>query len=70
LSTKGRVLEKINIGIVGTGWCDGIWADVCADHPLVDELHIAETDEGRLAEGAQATNPASATTDYRRLIEN
>lgn len=63
-------MDKINIGIIGTGWCGGIRADVCADHPLINELHIAETREERLAEVATATNPASATTDYRRLIEN
>jgi len=63
-------MDKINIGIIGTGWCGGIRADVCADHPLVNELHIAETREGRLAEVAKATDPVSATTDYRRLIEN
>lgn len=63
-------MNKINIGIIGTGWCGGIRADVCADHPLINELHIAETREERLAEVATATNPASATTDYRRLIEN
>lgn len=63
-------MDKINIGIIGTGWCGGIRADVCADHPLINELHIAETREERLAEVAKATDPASATTDYRRLIEN
>lgn len=63
-------MDKINIGIIGTGWCGGIRADVCADHPLINELHIAETREERLAEVAAATNPALATTDYRRLIEN
>lgn len=63
-------MDRINIGIIGTGWCGGIRADVCADHPLINELHIAETREERLAEVAKATNPASATTDYRRLIDN
>jgi scyllo-inositol 2-dehydrogenase (NAD+) len=63
-------MEKINIGIIGTGWCGGIRADVCADHPLINELHIAETNEERLAEVAKATEATSATTDYRRLIDN
>lgn len=63
-------MDKINIGIIGTGWCGGIRADVCADHPLINELHIAETREERLAEVAKATEPVSAVTDYRRLIEN
>lgn len=63
-------MNKINVGIIGTGWCGGIRADICAEHPLVNELHIAETRADRLAEVARATNPATATTDYAKLIEN
>ncbi len=63
-------MNKINVGIIGTGWCGGIRADICAEHPLVNELHIAETRADRLAEVARATNPVTATTDYARLIEN
>jgi scyllo-inositol 2-dehydrogenase (NAD+) len=63
-------MNKINVGIIGTGWCGGIRADICAEHPLVNELHIAETRKDRLAEVARATNPVTATTDYARLIEN
>ncbi len=63
-------MEKINIGIIGTGWCGGIRAETCADHPLVAELHIAEKREERLAEVQRATEAAVATTDYRRLLEN
>jgi scyllo-inositol 2-dehydrogenase (NAD+) len=63
-------MEKINIGIIGTGWCGGIRAETCADHPLVAELHIAEKREERLAEVQRATGAVVATTDYRQLLEN
>ena len=63
-------MEKINVGIIGTGWCGGIRAETCADHPLVAELHIAERREERLAEVQRATDAAVATTDYRRLLDN
>jgi len=63
-------MERINIGIIGTGWCGGIRAETCADHPLVAELHIAERREERLAEVQRATGAAVATTDYRRLLDN
>ena len=63
-------MKQINVGIIGTGWCGGIRADTCAASALVDELHIAEIDEARLAEVAAKTGAASATTDHRDVIAN
>lgn len=63
-------MEQINVGIIGTGWCGGIRADTCAANPLVKDLHIAEINPDRLDEVAKATNPVTATNDYRRLLEN
>ena len=63
-------MNKVNIGIVGTGWCGGIRAEACAASPYVSELHIAEIKEERLKEVAQKTKPVTATTDYRTLLEN
>jgi predicted dehydrogenase len=63
-------MKQINLGVIGTGWCGGIRAVASAASPWVRELHIAETREPRLAEVAAMTHPATATTDYRRLIEN
>jgi scyllo-inositol 2-dehydrogenase (NAD+) len=63
-------MNKVNIGIIGTGWCGGIRAEVCAASPYVSELHIAEIKEERLKEVAQKTKPVTATTDYRALLEN
>ena len=63
-------MNQIDVGIIGTGWCGGIRADVSADSPQVANLHIAENREDRLAEVAANTNPATAVTDYRRLLDN
>src|SRR6202162_2579307 len=63
-------MQKVNIGIIGTGWCGGIRAETCAASPYVSELHIAEIKEARLKEVAEKTNPVTANTDYRALRKN
>ena len=63
-------MQKVNIGIIGTGWCGGIRAETCAASPYVSELHIAEIKEARLKEVAEKTKPVTATTDYRALLKN
>lgn len=63
-------MKQINVAVIGTGWCGGIRAVACAASPWVNELHIAETKEDRLKEVAAATHPVTATTDYRKLLEN
>jgi predicted dehydrogenase len=60
----------INVAVIGTGWCGGIRAVAAAGSPWVDELHIAEVREERLAEIAALTQPVTATTDYRALLRN
>lgn len=63
-------MKQVSIGIIGTGWCGGIRADTCAASPYVSELHLAEIKEPRLKEVADRTRAATATTDYRTLLEN
>ena len=63
-------MTAVNIGIIGTGWCGGIRAEVCAASNYVAALHLAEIREARLKEVADKTKPATATTDYRTLLEN
>jgi len=63
-------MDRINVGIIGTGWCGGIRAETAADSPFVNELHIAENKPERLAEVKNLTHPKTATTDYRELIAN
>jgi scyllo-inositol 2-dehydrogenase (NAD+) len=62
-------LKQINVAVIGTGWCGGIRAETCAAHPLVKNLHVAETRPERLDEIAKKTNAVSATANYRELIE-
>lgn len=61
-------MRKIQVGIIGTGWCGGIRAQTCGAHPLVQDLHIAEIRPDRLAEVARATGARTATTDYHELL--
>ncbi len=63
-------MRQITVGIIGTGWCGGIRAAVAASSPWVNALHIAEVREERLKEVADMTHPVTATTDYRRLLED
>lgn len=63
-------MDKVNVGIIGTGWCGGIRAEACAASPYVNELHIAEIREERLKEVAAKTKPATATADYRTILAN
>ncbi len=62
-------MKQINVGIIGTGWCGGIRAETCAMNPLVKDLHVVETRPERLAEIAKKTNAASATADYKDVIQ-
>jgi scyllo-inositol 2-dehydrogenase (NAD+) len=61
-------MKAISVAVVGTGWCGGIRAETLAGHPLVKELHLAETRAERLAELSGKLRPASATADYRELL--
>src|SRR6202051_3862714 len=63
-------MKQVGIGIIGTGWCGGIRAQTCAASPYVGALHLAEIREARLKEVADKTKPATATMDYRTLLEN
>lgn len=62
-------MRAVNVGIIGTGWCGGIRAEACAASPYVNELHLVEINEQRLKEVAGKTNPVTATTDYRALLQ-
>src|SRR5437870_9857916 len=60
--------RKINVGIIGTGWIGEIRAKVCANHPLVESVHLAEIDPAKLARIGEETRAKTATTDYRELL--
>jgi myo-inositol 2-dehydrogenase/D-chiro-inositol 1-dehydrogenase len=59
----------VDVAVIGTGWCGGIRAETLANHPMVERLHIAETRPDRLAQMKAATSAATATADYRELLE-
>jgi predicted dehydrogenase len=60
--------RTINVGIIGTGWIGEIRAKTCANHPLVESVHLAEIDSAKLHQVAEATRAKTATTDYRELL--
>jgi scyllo-inositol 2-dehydrogenase (NAD+) len=62
-------MKPLSIAVVGTGWCGGIRAETLAGHPLVSELHVAETRPERLREIAAKTGARTATADYRQLLD-
>ena len=62
-------MDKVNVAVIGTGWCGGIRAVASAASPWVNDLHIAEINQDRLREVASLTKPVTATTDYRQLLE-
>ena len=47
------MIEQINVGVIGTGWCGGIRTKACSDNPLVDKLFIAEINDARRKEVAE-----------------
>ncbi len=61
-------MRRINVGVIGTGWIGEIRARVCAEHPLVETLHLAEIDPARLERVAKATGARTATTEYHELL--
>src|SRR5436309_7145948 len=61
-------MRRIGVGVIGTGWIGEIRARVCAEHPLVESLHLAEIDPARLEWVAKATGARTATTDYQELL--
>jgi predicted dehydrogenase len=61
-------VKRLNVGIVGTGWCGGIRAHACARSALVESLHVAETDPARLEEISRATGAVTATDDWERIV--
>jgi predicted dehydrogenase len=63
-------MKRIEVAVIGTGWCGGIRAETAAGHPLVSGLHVAETRPERLREIAAKTGAKTATADYRELLRN
>ena len=62
-------MNRINVGLIGTGWCGGIRANTCAASALVQDVHIAEINPDRLEEVADEVNARTATSDYHDLLK-
>jgi predicted dehydrogenase len=60
--------RKVQVGIIGTGWIGEIRAKICAHHPLVESVHVAEIDPAKLARVGEETRAKTATADYRDLL--
>ncbi len=63
-------MRRVEVAVIGTGWCGGIRAETLAKSALVDKLHICEIRQDRLAEVQALTNPATATLDYQDIVGN
>jgi myo-inositol 2-dehydrogenase/D-chiro-inositol 1-dehydrogenase len=63
-------VQRVEVAVIGTGWCGGIRSETLARSALVDKLHICEIRPDRLAEVKALTNPASATLDYQDIVKN
>ncbi|AYY12281.1 gfo/Idh/MocA family oxidoreductase [Actinobacteria bacterium YIM 96077] len=61
-------MQRVNVGIIGTGWCGGIRARTAARNALVEQLHLCDTSPERLAEVAAETGAASAVADYHEIL--
>ena len=63
-------MKQVEAAVIGTGWCGGIRAETLSRTALVDKLHICEIRPDRLAEVKALTRPATATLDYRDIVNN
>ena len=64
------MINQINVGVIGTGWCGGIRANACNNNPLVDKLYIAETNKKRIAELKSLLDLEDATENWQELVSN
>ena len=64
------MIEQINVGVIGTGWCGGIRTKACSDNPLVDKLFIAEINDARRKEVAEQYDVHESVLDWQKLILN
>ena len=64
------MINQINVGVIGTGWCGGIRANACHDNPLVKKLFLAETNTKRLNELKKSLDVEGSTENWKELINN
>ena len=64
------MINQINVGVIGTGWCGGIRAKACHDNPLVNKLFLAEINIKRLNELKNSLDIEGATEHWKELIKS
>src|SRR5437764_2923313 len=63
-------VKQVEVAVIGTGWCGGIRSETLSRSALVDKLHICEIRPDRLAEVQKITGAATATSEYREIVDN
>jgi len=67
---KEATVQRVEVAVIGTGWCGGIRAETLSRSALVDKLHVCEIRPERLAEVRKLTHAATATLDYQDIVKN
>jgi predicted dehydrogenase len=63
-------VQQVEAAVIGVGWVGGTRAETLSRTALVDKLHLCDIRPGRLAEVKQLYRPATATLDYKDIINN
>src|SRR5918997_1463417 len=63
-------MKQVEVAVIGVGWVGGTRAETLARTALVDKLHLCEIRPDRLAEVKKLYRPATATLDYKDIINN
>jgi predicted dehydrogenase len=68
--TGERRVKQVEVGCIGVGWIGGLRAETLSRTALVDKLHLCDIRPERLAEVKALYKPATATLDYKDIINN
>jgi len=60
----------VEAACIGVGWIGGLRAETLSRTALVDKLHLCDIKPDRLAEIKELYRPATATLDYKDIINN
>ena len=63
-------MKQVEVGCIGVGWIGGLRAETLSRTALVDKLHLCDIRPDRLAEVKALYKPATATLDYKDIINN
>jgi predicted dehydrogenase len=63
-------MKQVEAAVIGVGWVGGTRAGTLSRTALVDKLHLCDIRPDRLAEVKALYRPATATLDYKDIIDN